>query len=325
MKTTMKSDKSEVDADDLNLISLAQEYSDNDKARELLERLRWPNGCICPHCKNKDEKPISKLTPKEGSKSAVRKGVYFCGACRKQFTVTVGTVFEGSHIPISKWLMGWFLVCSSKKGISAHQLHRMLKITYKSAWFMAHRIRFAMGEDSTTENMLKGVVEIDETFVGGKGDRTTKLSRKTPVMALIEQGGKMKAKVVAGVSYQNLGKVLFESVSKDAVICSDENTAYKPVHKHFKAHHTVVHSKAEYILKTKDGISAGTNHCESFFSLLKRGVHGTWHNVSREHLQKYTNEFAFRWNTGKLTDGARMASAIPMSEGKRLMYRQPAN
>jgi transposase-like protein len=324
MKMNTKTDKEEFDADELNLISLAQEYSDDDKARELLEQMRWPNGAICPHCQNDGAtKPNSKLTPKEGSKAAVRKGVYFCGACRKQFSVTVRTVFEGSHIPISKWLMAWFIICSSKKAVSANQLHRMLKLTYKSAWFMAHRIRYAMGDNGKT--MLKGVVEIDETFIGGRSDRKRKMSSKTPVMALIEQGGKMKAKVVAGVSYKNLGKVLFDSVSKDAVICSDENTAYREVHKHFKAHHTVVHSKYEYILKTPSGISAGTNHCESFFSLLKRGVHGAWHNVSREHLQNYVNEFAFRWNTRKLTDGARMAEGIPMAENKRLMYRQPTN
>lgn len=322
----MKSNiKDEFDADDLNLVTLAQEYSDNDKARELLERLRWPNGAICPHCKNDGKsKTISKLTPKADSKSAVRKGVYFCGACRKQFTVTVKTVFEDSHIPIGKWLMAWFIISSSKKSVSAHQLHRMLKITYKSAWFMAHRIRFAIGDDGKTQ--LSGVVEIDETFIGGKSTPQKKLSSKTPVMALIEQGGKMKAQVVPNVSFKNLGRVLFESVNKDAVICSDENQVWKnKLNKHFKAHHSVVHSKYEYILKTPDGISAGTNHCESFFSLLKRGVHGAWHNVSREHLPKYVNEFAFRWNTRKLTDGARMAAGIPMVEGKRLMYRQPSN
>jgi transposase-like protein len=311
------------DADDLNLISLAQEYSDDDKARELLEHLRWPHGAICPHCKNDGkEKPNSKLTPKQPGKTAVRKGVYFCGACRKQFTVTVGTVFEGTHIPISKWLMAWFILCSSKKAISAHQLHRMLKVTYKTAWFLAHRIRFAMGNESKTK--LKGVVEIDETFIGGKGDRTTKLSRKTPVMALVEQGGSMRSQVVPNVSFNNLGRVLMENVSREAVICSDENTAYKGVKKDFKAHHAVKHSGGEYILHTPDGIAAGTNHCESFFSLLKRGVHGAWHNVSREHLPKYVNEFEFRWNTRKLTDGARMAAGIPMVEGKRLFYRRPA-
>jgi transposase-like protein len=320
MKTIDKADEKE----ELTLISLAQEYADEDKARGLLERMRWPDGPVCPHCQNAGvhAKGVVPLTPKATSKRPARKGLYFCGACRKQFSVTVGSVFEGSHIPISKWVIAMFLICSSKKGMSAHQLHRMLKVTYKTAWFMAHRIRYAMGEDSNAGNMLKGVVEIDETFVGGKGDRTTKHSRKTPVMALIEQGGSMKARVVAGVSYKNLGKVLFESVSKDAVICSDENTAYKSLHKNFKAHHSVVHSKSEYILKTPDGISAGTNRCESFFSLLKRGVHGAWHNVSREHLQKYVNEFAFRWNTRKDTDGDRMEKFAGMIGGKRLTYRQ---
>lgn len=324
MKTSAKSANTGFTVDSLNLIELAKQYADEDKARELLERLRWPNGCVCPHCKNDGkDKPISKLTPKPTSKSAVRKGVYFCGACRKQFTVTVGTVFEGSHIPISKWLMAWFLICSSKKGMSANQLHRMLDITYKSAWFMAHRIRFAMG-DSVTGH-LQGVVEVDETFVGGKGDRRTKLSRLTPVVALIEQGGKMKTRVVPNVSQHNLGKVLHECVSPKAILCTDEHHGYKPAGKDFATHHSVNHSKLQYTVKKPDGVSASVNHCESFFSLLKRGVYGAWHNVSREHLSKYANEFEFRWNTRFLTDGARMADGIPLAEGKRLLYRQPAN
>ena len=169
MKIKSEPSKAAFDAEELNLLTLAQEYDDDDKARELLERLRWPRGAVCPHCKNDGKaKPISKLTPKADSKKAVRKGVYFCGACRQQFTVTVKTVFEGSHIPISKWLMAWFLICSSKKSISARQIHRMLKVTYKTAWFMAHRIRFAMGDNP--DQKLNGVVEVDETFVGGKGD-----------------------------------------------------------------------------------------------------------------------------------------------------------
>lgn len=318
MKTTIKD---EFEPDELTLISLAQEYSDDDKARELLERLRWPHGAVCPHCKNDGKtKPNSALTPKAGSKSAVRKGVYFCGACRKQFSVTVGSVFEGSHIPISKWLMAWFIICSSKKSVSANQLHRMLKITYKSAWFMCHRIRFALGDSH--KGKLKGVVEVDETFVGGKGDQHFKMYNKTPVLALIEQGGSMKARVVSSVSQKNLGQALRDFVSKESVICTDEHSAYRKPAKFYKAHHAVNHSQYEYILKTPDGISAGTNHCESFFSLLKRGVYGAWHCVSREHLPKYVNEFAFRWNTRKLTDGARMATGIPMIEGKRLTYRQ---
>lgn len=324
MKTTVKSDKNEFNADELNLISLAQEYQDEDKARELLERLRWPHGAICPHCQNDGTaKTISKLTPKAGSKAAVRKGVYFCGACRKQFTVTVKTVFEGSHISISKWLMALFLISASKKGMSAHQLHRMLKITYKTAWFMSHRIRFAMGDESSGK--LSGIVEVDETFVGGKGESRTRSIRQTPVVALIEQGGKMRTRIVSRVSAHTLGKALNECVQKEAVICTDEHSGYPNATKGFKEHHTVNHSKMEYTVKKPSGLSASVNHCESFFSLLKRGVYGSWHCVSREHLQKYSNEFSFRWNTRFLTDGARMANAVPLIGGKRLFYRQPAN
>jgi transposase-like protein len=322
MKTT-RNDGETLVLEEINLVKLAQEYADDNKARELLERLRWPNGCVCPRCKNDGKsKAISKITPKTESKTAVRKGVYFCGACRKQFTVTVGTVFEGSHIPIGKWLMAWFIICSSKKAVSAHQLHRMLGITYKSAWFMAHRFRFALGNNEGGK--LGGVVEVDETFIGGKGDRSTKFSRQTPVVALIEQGGNMKTRVVPNVSQNNLGRVLNECVNQDAIISTDEHKGYKPVGKQFKDHVSVNHSKMEYAVNY-DGVMASTNHCESFFSLLKRGVHGAWHNVSREHLQKYTNEFAYRWNTRKMTDGERFAAGIPAMEGKRLFYRQPAN
>ncbi|MDR3457356.1 MAG: IS1595 family transposase [Verrucomicrobiae bacterium] len=331
MKLTAPAAKSPVqsvilDADDLNLITLAQEYQDEDKARSLLEILRWPHGAVCPRCQNDGKtKPNSKLTPKAGSKTPVRKGVYFCGACRQQFTVTVGTAMEGSHVPISKWLMAFFLISSSKKGMSANQLHRMLKLTYKTAWFMAHRIRYAMGDNGGVESMLKGVVEVDETFVGGKGVMCSKSRRKTPVMALVERGGKMKARVISNVTQMNLGKVLNECVSKTATVNTDELPAYRNPLKDWKAHNAVNHSKKQYSRKMEDGSKAGINGCESFFSLLKRGVYGAWHCVSREHLQKYTNEFSFRWNTRFLTDGARMAEAVPMITGKRLFYRQPEN
>ena len=319
----MKTAKNNFDADDLNLIKLAQEYSDEDKARELFEAWRWPGGkAICPHCKH-DE--AYKLTSKPGTKkkNKIRPGVYCCSGCRKTFTATVGTVLEDSHIKLSKWLMAIFLLCSSKKAISAHQLHRMLGVTYKTAWFMAHRIRFSMGD--STPGKLNGIVEVDETFVGGKGDGRTRFIRHTPVVALIEQGGNVKTKVVPSVTSKNLAQALNECVSKDAVISTDEHPGYKIAAKPFKAHHAVNHSKFEYTLKKPDGVTASTNHCESFFSLLKRGVFGAWHCVSREHLQKYTNEFAFRWNTRKMSDGARMVAAIPLVSGKRLLYRQPLN
>jgi transposase-like protein len=308
--------------DELNLITLAQEYADEDKARSLLESLLWPDGPVCPHCKNHKEKSIYRLESKAGSKTQLRKGLYKCGACRKPFTVRVGTIFEDSHISISKWLMAIFILCSSKKSISALQLSRMLKMSYKAAWFMAHRIRFAMGQEMPLYRLLSGVVEVDETFVGGKNNRRFKMSSKTPVMALVEQNGQMRTRVVPSVSQRNIGNALRDCVSKDAVICTDEWKAYKKPASDFKAHHTVVHSKYEYILKTPDGISAGVNRCESFFSLLKRGVHGAWHSVSREHLHRYANEFAFRWNTRELTDGERMETAVGLTTGKRLTYKQ---
>jgi transposase-like protein len=306
--------------DELNLVTLAQEYADEDKARGLLESILWPDGPICPHCKNHKEKAIYRLQIKSGSK--IRKGVCKCGACRKQFTVTVGTIFEDSHLPISKWLMAIFILCSSKKSVSALQMSRMLGITYKAAWFMNHRLRFAMMPESPLAKLLNGVVEVDETYVGGKGERRTRFARHTPVVALIERDGTMQTRVVPKVSQHNLGKVLNECVSKDATLCTDECAGYTQAGKQFKAHHTVNHSDFEYILKTPSGIDAGVNRCESFFSLLKRGVFGAWHCVSREHLPKYANEFAFRWNTRHITDGERMQAAIGLTTGKRLTYRQ---
>jgi transposase-like protein len=313
--------KTQFNADELNLIKVAQEYSDEDKARELLEHLRWPTGIVCPHCKNKEEKPISKLEAQPNSKSGVRKGVYFCGACRNQFTVTVGTVFEGSHVPISKWVMALTIFCSSKKSISSNQLHRMLGVTYKTAWFMTHRIRFAMTPNHWAEPKLKGIVEVDETFVGGKGDHATKHVRKTPVVALVERSGIARVKVVASVTQKNLGQALAECVDKSAVVNTDEHGAYRNPLKNWKAHHRVVHSKFEYKRNNPDGSIASTNTAESFFSLLKRGVYGSWHHISREHLSKYANEFAFRWNHRAVSDGKRLMNLIPMIENKRLTYR----
>ena len=309
------------DNDELNLIKLASQYADEDAARGLLEKMRWPKGAICPHCKCDD---VYKLTPKPKSGKPGRKGLYSCAACRKQFTVTVGTVFEGSHIPISKWLMAMFILCSAKKSISAMQMHRMLGITYKTSWFMCHRLRVAMTPADPVEPKLTGTVEVDETFVGGKGDRTTKFSRHTPVVALVERGGVARVKVVASVTQKNLGAALDEYVSKEAVVNTDEHPGYKGPLKHWKAHHAVNHSECEYKRENEDGSIASTNTAESFFSLLKRGVYGSWHHVSREHLPKYANEFAFRWSHRGTSDGERMQALVPCSEGKRLFYRQPA-
>lgn len=319
MKRTQPKDKDE----ELNLITLAQKYADEDTARALLESMLWPNGPVCPHCRNHTEKPIYKLEANTGSNAPVRKGVYKCGACREQFSVTVGTVFEGSHIPIGKWLMAIFILCSSKKSISANQLHRMLGVTYKTAWFMAHRIRFAMTPNHWAEPKLKGTVEVDETFVGPRSDTRNSKASKMAVVALVEREGPARVKVIASVTQKNLGAALHECVDKSAIVNTDEHPAYRNPLKNWKAHHAVNHSKYEYHRQNDDGSVATTNSAESFFSLFKRGIVGSWHHVSHEHLPKYATEFAFRWTHRHTTDGERMMRFVPLAKNKRLMYRRP--
>jgi len=307
--------KTELDADDLNLIKLAQEYSDEDEARELFEAWRWPNGVTCPHCHFNE---AYKITSKPDTKNKARKGLYCCAACRKTFTATVGTVFEDSRVPISKWLMAIFILCSSKKSVSALQLSRMLGTTYKTAWFMAHRVRFAMGTDIQTAKPLENVCEADETFVGH-------FHRKTTVALIVERDGQARTRVIPSVTAKNVGKFMADCVSKSATVNTDEHVAYKLALRNQKRHDRVNHSKYEYARHNADGTVSHVNTCESFFSLLKRGVYGSFHCVSREHLPKYANEFEYRWNTRHDTDGGRMEKFLPMIEGKRLMYRRPKN
>jgi transposase-like protein len=307
---------SQMKADNSFLKDLAQAYADETKARELLESWRWPNGPVCPHCKNAGEKRISKLEAQSRSRRGVRKGVYFCGACRQQFSVTVGTVLEGSHVPISKWLMALFLLCSSKKSLSANQIHRMIGVTYKTAWFMCHRIRLAMTPNAGVEPKLEGTVEVDEAFLGPVP------RRKTPLVALIQRSGSARVKVVASVTQKNIGAALDECVSKDAVVNTDEHPAYKNPLKPWKEHQAVNHSRGEYQRNNQDGSKASTNTAESFFSLIKRALIGAWHHISREHLPRYANEFAFRWNTRHDSDGQRLERIARWIENKRLTYRQ---
>jgi len=219
-----KIDKSEFDADDLTLISLAQAYADEAKAIALFESFRWPDARpICPHCKH-DE--AYKLTSKPDTRNKIRKGVYCCAACRKTFTAKVGTVLEASHIPVSTWIMALFLICSSKKPLSAHQLHRMLKVTYKTAWLMAQRIRFAFRDGGATKPM-RGTVEVDETFADGVADRKTEIIRKHPALALVQRGGEVRARVVPNASRANPGKVAHEFVDQTAAVNPDEHDRLK--------------------------------------------------------------------------------------------------
>jgi transposase-like protein len=288
-----------------------------EEARARLEKIRWPNGATCVQCGSMD---VIKVNNNASDGRKKRAGLYECKDCRKQFTVTVNTIFEGSRIPIKTWLMAFSLMCASKKGISAHQLHRMLGITYKTAWHMCHRVRYAMTK-APLKDMLKGKVESDETYIGGKLSNRRNNQRfniiKTPVIALVERGGNVVTKV-ANVTATNLRETLTSNIDKDTTLYTDELPAYKNVGKKFKAHETVCHSKLEFTRS-----DAHVNTAESFFSLLKRGLHGSFHHVSPEHLQRYCNEFSFRWNARKIDDATRTILALHQIEGKRLMYKEP--
>jgi transposase-like protein len=306
-----------MDPKELNLVSLAGLFADEDAAREFLEGRLWPNGAVCPHCGH--DKAYT-LTAKPDSKKPVRKGVYKCKKCRQQFTVRVGTIFEDSKLPLSKWLMALHLLTSSKKGISSLQIARELGITHKSAWFLTHRIREAMRTENPPKPK-KGIVEMDETYVGGKGRRGSKRGRgteKTPVVALVRRGGDVRAAVVDRVTSKNLSEHAMKYGHPSSILMSDEFSSYGPVGKEFSGHGIVCHRDSEY----ESGIKH-VNTAESFFALLKRGHYGQFHQLSKQHLHRYVDEFEFRWNHRKTSDGARMLAAIDGVEGKRLMYKQP--
>lgn len=296
-------------------------YHDEDSARAFLEAQRWPKGEVgCPHCSEIGR--AYRLEPKTNGKTHVRKGVWKCGACREQFTVTVGTIFEDSHIPLHKWLMAIHLLCSSKKGMSAHQLHRMLGVTYKSAWFMAHRIRYAMAHMNLPK--LSGTVEVDETHIGGKQEygphrlRKNK-SNKTPV-ALVERGGNVRSIPQEVVTGKALKQVIRENVTPDSHIMTDDHPSYGGLKKHFRRRSTIRHSWKVYARKEGD-VVISTNTIEGDFSILKRGINGVYHHVGKQHLHRYLSEFDFRYNSRHIKDGERSLLAIKKVSGKRLMYR----
>ena len=291
-------------------------YSDANKAREHLETLHWPNGPICPKCGETER--VKRLEGK-----STRPGVVMCNPCRKPFTVTVGTIFEDSKIGLNKWLLGFRLMAASKKGMSSHQLHRSLGITYKSAWFLAHRIREAM-DGADGDGPLGGpntVVEADETYVGGKARNRAfrKPAEKKAVVALVERDGNVRSFHVANVNAKHLRGLILTNVSRDSHLMTDESTVYTRVGREFAGHTTVIHSRNEYVRK---GGFAHSNTAENFFSIFKRGVIGTYHHMSEAHLGRYCREFDFRYNTRQFTDAERTDIAIVGAIGKRLTYRR---
>src|SRR3989338_1786176 len=279
------------------------------QARQFIEKLRWPTGAVCPRCHKQEVVSVG----------GGREGLYNCRPCRKQFTVTVGTIFEGSHIPLSKWVQAFHLVCASKKGISALQLSRMLGITYKSAWHMAHRIRYVMRPPRLTPK-LSQTVEVDETFVGGKPShkaKTTTKERKTAVVAMVQRDGAARATPIKSLSTPALASAVTRHVGMDALLMTDEFRSHQGLDRLYEGREAVTHSKGEYVRG-----NVHTNTVESFFALLKRGIVGSYHHVSRKHLNRYCDEFAFRWSHRGVSDTERTMAALQQTIGRRLPYQK---
>lgn len=302
-------------------------FNNEDAARAALEAVRWPDGPVCPHCGNLDQEKIAK-----GQGQAHRAGLYYCAACNGQFTVTVGTVMERSKIPLSKWLFAMHLMASSKKGMSSHQLHRLLGVTYKTAWFMAHRIREAMKDDSPSPLGGAGKsVQADETYYGNSSKRAKGYkkghSHKEQVVALVEPKGRARVVHVKSATVATVRDILLENVAPASELHTDESRIYTQIGQEFAAHRTVWHGsrrgEGEYV--GPDGQT--TNAAENFFGTFKRGMIGTYHKCEVQHLQRYLTEFEFRHNTRSglgISDGERAALIAAGTGGKRLTYR-PTN
>lgn len=318
-----------MDAKKISLTTLAK--LSEEEARAMLERLRWPDGKpVCPHCGVIGD--AKRMESSEDSDTQLRDGVLNCRACRKPFTVTVGTIFEGSHIPLSKWLVGFYLFASSKKSMSALQLQRQLDLgSYRTAWHMAHRIRHAMQND---QNPLKlsGVVEADETYVGGKprnkarGKNPRQIAARArqeklaPVAVLVSRDGQARARALDRVTSESLGSFIKSNVNvANATLHTDEHRGYYEVGAEFAGgHHSVNHRQGEYVRG-----AVHSNTVESFHGLFKRSIQGAWHHISREHMGRYLDEQCFRWSNRKVNDGERTLAALDRVGGVRLYYKRP--
>jgi transposase-like protein len=300
-------------------------FQDEDKAREALEAVRWPNGAICPHCGNADPEKIALIG---GTKKAHRPGLRYCNECKGQFTVTVGTVFERSKIPLTKWWMAAHMFNSGKNGVSAHEIHRTLGVTYKTAWFMMHRLRAAMTDLAPSPMGGEGKsVQADETYYGNSSKRAKGYkkghSNKASVVALVEPKGRARVFHVKTANVKTVRDILVTNARRSSELHTDESRLYIEVGKEYAAHKTVEHGangKGYYV--GNDGQS--TNACENFFGIFKRSMKGTYRFCTEQHLNRYLTEFEFRHNHRSglgFSDGERTAIALKGIEGKRLTCR----
>lgn len=309
-------------------------FHDEAAAFEHVEGMLWPQGPVCFHCGSMDKhyalKGVRSKPSKKNPHGVERHGLYKCAACRKQFTVRMGTVFEETHLPLHKWLQAIHLMCSSKKGISAHQLHRVLECTYKTAWFLAHRIREAMRSDDFTPMGGGGkFVEVDETFIGRlTGVEKSRASRAhmNTVLTLVERGGKARSFHIDSTSVAKIVPIVRANIAKESALMTDEAIHYKRVGKEFAMHGRVEHSKNEYG-RTDDGVKVNTNTVEGFYSIFKRGMKGVYQHCAEHHLHRYLAEFDFRYSHRSalgIEDGVRSLVALRGAKGKRLLYRDSA-
>ena len=302
-------------------------FQDETKAREALEAVLWPEGPFCRHCGNSDPDKIAKMQGK-----SARPGLHYCNECKREFTVTVGTVFERSKVPLTKWWMAAHMLNSGKNGVSAHEIHRTIGVTYKTAWFMMHRLREAMADMNPTPMGGKGkIVQSDETYYGNTSKRAKHYrkghSHKASVVALIEKpSGRVRAVQLNKATAETVRDVLVRNVSRKSELHTDESHLYTKVGKEFAAHKTVMHGwNQSGFYVGKDGQT--TNAVENLFGNFKRSMKGTYRFCSEQHLARYLSEFEFRHNNRSalgITDGERTANALKGAEGKRLTYR-PTN
>jgi transposase-like protein len=295
--------------------------ADETAAVEFFEEQRWSGKPVCPHCQSGN---VYKMLDRDGTRN--KRYLWRCRGCAEQFTVRINSVYEESRIPLRHWAYAFWRASTSKKGVSAREIQRHCQISYKSALFLLHRVRFALTPNNPRPPKLDGEIEIDETYCGGKPRRGTgkhkagRGTKKTPVVAMVQRNGEVRTKVVANVNYKNLHRFINKNVHPVAIVNTDYFSVYHNIFCLKQKHLRVNHSAGEYAKSTPEGYSAHVNTAESFFSLIKRGLMGIYHSVSKEHLHRYCGEFEFRWNTRSLNDGERVAKAIQSASGKRLIY-----